>query len=108
MILDRFPALRSFKLIAWVALAVGWVTALFTRVAMAPAEMPVAPDPAETVVMTEGEAAPAVPAMPADGLVIIRHTPSQSAAPATAEPIVRTVTVTRVVQAAPVASSGGS
>ncbi|NQV06091.1 hypothetical protein HQ535_06050 [bacterium] len=107
MILDRFPALRSFKLIAWVALAVGWVTAIFARVAMAPAELPVVPEQAPTVVMTEADAIPGIPALPANGLVVIRHTPAERPT-VTAEPIVRTVTVTRVVQAPPATTSSGS
>lgn len=107
MILERFPALRSFKLIAWVALAVGWVTAIFARVAMAPAEPLTVPEPSPTVVMTEAEVMAGVPALPANGLVVIRHTPAERPV-VTAEPIVRTVTVTRVVQAPPATTSSGS
>ena len=111
MFRQRFKGLRSLRIVSWTAVAVGWVTAVIARTAIAGPEVaaviPVPPEPApQTVIVPAASAAP-TPTLPERGLVVIRHTPDPLPAP---EPVIRRVVVHQTVPApaapAPARSSG--
>lgn len=111
MIRQRFKGLRSLRIVSWTAIAVGWVTAVVARVAIAGPQAPVVepapPEPSPRTVFVPAASVSSTPAMPERGLVVIRHTPEALPVP---EPVVRTVVVQQTVPApadpAPARSSG--
>ncbi|MCP3974405.1 MAG: hypothetical protein GY720_07925 [bacterium] len=89
MLKRLFPS-RWARIVAWTAAAVAWGTSILTVQA---ARQPAAAEP-ELVPEPEVQEAPeqmaAVPAMPEEGLVVIRYTPVPPPPP---EVVTRTVTV---------------
>jgi hypothetical protein len=104
VIRKRFSGLRSLRIVAWTAILIGWMTAAVARVAnnaaqAAPTEAPpVKPSVTTTTVLEP------IPAMPEQGLVVLR----QSDLPPPPEPTVRRVVVrsSGSAPAGPVQSSG--
>lgn len=112
--MSRLSLIRIVRIGAWTAVATGWASAAIASTlpppgdgATAPQAPPLGPTGNMEVTIAPREA---LPALPRNGLVVIRHTPAELPA---AEPIV----VQRVVvqagpapapAAAPVVSSRGS
>ncbi|MDX1691626.1 MAG: hypothetical protein R3290_11450 [Acidimicrobiia bacterium] len=109
MIRQRFGGVRSLRILSWTAVAVGWVTAVIARLAVAGTQAPApdvpVPDPPAQTVFVPSSGTASTPALPERGLVVIRHTPDRRPDP---DPVVRRVVVETTVPApsAPAQSSG--
>ena len=102
----RLTGIRLARIATWTALATAWTTALLGRIVPPPAGAadPVNPPPPPQVeVAGATTTGPGVPALPDDGLVVIRS--GSGLDPAPQQPVVRRV-VKQVVQQPVVVSSG--
>jgi hypothetical protein len=103
MIRKRFPASRLARLAGWTAMAVAWVGAGILRLGggeAAAVPEPAVPEPVEQA-PAAATAEPALPALPASGLTVIRYTPSAAPEPQ----VVTRVVEKRVVRPAPAAAA---
>ena len=116
MFRQRFKGLRSVRIVSWTAVAIGWVTAVIARVAIAGPQAPLAdptpPQLAPQTVFVPATQTATTPTLPDRGLVVIRHTPTAQPAPVAPTPVVRRVVIQQtapapaVTQPAPARSSG--
>lgn len=98
MIRKRFPSIRTTRIAAWTTVAVAWAIAIVGRQVAAEAPTGAAePVPSTTTTAAVDSATASLPAMPEEGLTIIRYTPAPPPPPQTV--------VRQVVVASPVASS---
>ncbi len=92
MLKRLFPS-RWARIVAWTGAAVAWATSILTVQAAAEQATTAEPEPLpepEPEVQVVPEPVAAVPAMPEEGLVVIRYTPVPPPPP---EVVTRTVTV---------------
>jgi hypothetical protein len=91
MIRKRFLPLRGLKIVTWTVAAVAWVTAAIAGRALATTATSTAAAPAESTTTTPAETQAAVPALPDNGLIVIRA--GSTASQAQQQQVVRKVVV---------------
>ncbi|MFZ0492586.1 MAG: hypothetical protein WAM81_05210 [Acidimicrobiia bacterium] len=102
MIRKRFLPLRGLKIVAWTVAAVAWVTAAIAGRAVAATATdtatPTGPTTTQTVDTTQQAAAPA---LPQNGLIVIRTGSTQTTQTQQQQQVVRKVVVQAPVRQAP-------